>query len=315
MKNVVFYFGNELVQTMFDELSYNEEWEAIETLIYSRNRIIHALYKLHNSIKLNNIIILPFKDFWVKRFNPLYRYKFEKEKEYHFVLISPIFECYRIEDFILIQEKYNIKYSLILIDSINTDAAQGAKKSLTLLNYENIYTFDKKDAEVYKFQYSHCMYTKYKEFKCRRSKCDIYFIGRDKGRKDLIEEYFTFMNKNGLECDFTINSVSGNCYIDGINYNRGVKYRDVIDEIQNTKCIFEMVQSGQKGNTLRYYEAVCYNKKLLTNNPDICEYEFYDARFMKYYQNQDDIDLEWIRREERVEYNYNGEYSPTNLFL
>ena len=90
-------------------------------------------------------------------------------------------------------------------------------------------------------------------------------------------------------------------------------YEKVIGNILSTNCVLEMVAKGQKVQTARYYEAVCYNKKLLTNNPNIKELSFYNPQYMKYFENIEDIDFEWVKRKETIDYHYNNEFSPNHI--
>ena len=75
----------------------------------------------------------------------------------------------------------------------------------------------------------------------------------------------------------------------------------------------EILQKNQHGATLRYFEAVCYNKKLLTNNKDIIYYPFYNSKWMKVFTNISEIDIEWLRTNENIDYKYSGEFSPKLL--
>lgn len=51
-------------------------------------------------------------------------------------------------------------------------------------------------------------------------------------------------------------------------------YEKLLMLTQLSNCIFDMTQVGQTGVTFRYYEAVVYNKKLLTNNREIFNMPF-----------------------------------------
>lgn len=75
-------------------------------------------------------------------------------------------------------------------------------------------------------------------------------------------------------------------------------------------CILEIVRKNFIGFTQRYYEAVIFNKKLLTNNKEITELAYYDERYMQYFEKIEDIDWEWVRREVEVDYHYQGDFSP-----
>jgi hypothetical protein len=102
---------------------------------------------------------------------------------------------------------------------------------------------------------------------------------------------------------------------DGIFYthNKWVSYEKILSETISSNCILEILQNNQHGATLRYFEAVCYNKKLLTNNKDIIYYPFYNPKWMKVFTNISEIDIEWLRTNENIDYKYNGEFSPKIL--
>lgn len=315
MVNIVLFAGNDLCRCMFSDIARLDNWEAIEDLIYTKSKILKLIFRIHTSVKVNNIINLPFKSIWVNRFNPLRRYPFKKGTKYHVLLINPVFEKYNLYDFVNLQKRYDVKYTLVMIDTLNTKSGRVVLESLKLLKYDNIYTFDLLDSIKYGFHYTNSMYSMRTNVSETAMKSDIYFIGRDKGRKDFLIDLFNILSDNGCVCDFTINGVEKNAVVQGVKTGRGILYNQVIQEIQSTNCILEVIQQGQNGVTLRYYEAVCYNKKLLTNNADIVNYPFYNPEYMKVFTKLEDIDVKWIKEQVDVNYKYNGEYSPINLVL
>lgn len=101
-----------------------------------------------------------------------------------------------------------------------------------------------------------------------------------------------------------------------INYYGGrdwIPYEQVLASVLNTNVIIEVLQENQEGPSLRYYEAVCYNKKLLSNNRNLSDLPFYDPRYMKYFDKYEDIDIEWVKSREKINYSYDGSFSPSNL--
>lgn len=90
-------------------------------------------------------------------------------------------------------------------------------------------------------------------------------------------------------------------------------YEEVIQSVVNTNCILEVMQDNQEGATLRYLEAVVYNKKLLTNNKSITTFPFYNPQYMKIFETVDDIDINWIKNQDVVDYGYKDEFSPKRL--
>ena len=65
---------------------------------------------------------------------------------------------------------------------------------------------------------------------------------------------------------FRVNNVLAAEQRKGIIYNQLIDYNQILDELQKFDTVLEVVQPGQVGVTLRYYEAITYNKKLITNN-------------------------------------------------
>ena len=55
-----------------------------------------------------------------------------------------------------------------------------------------------------------------------------------------------------------------------------LSYEEVITKIKKSKCLLEINLEGQEGITLRTLEALFFNKKLITNNIKIKEYDFYN---------------------------------------
>ena len=69
----------------------------------------------------------------------------------------------------------------------------------------------------------------------------------------------------------------------------------------------------QEGVTLRTMEAICYNKKLLTNNQSMKESKFYKTGNIQVFKTIDEIDADFVMRKDKVDYNYEGEFSPIHL--
>ena len=150
--------------------------------------------------------------------------------------------------------------------------------------------------------------------KAEKIESDAYFLGalKDGRTTEIIDLYEKFV-KNNVNVKFDVVENQGKT-LDynnkGFNMHKEkMTYKEVLEEVQKTNCIIEFVQKGQRSQTLRYFEAVCYNKKLLTNNPNVKNLKFYNEKYMKVFDKFDDIDFEWVKVQENVDYGYNGEFS------
>lgn len=61
----------------------------------------------------------------------------------------------------------------------------------------------------------------------------------------------------------------------GIVYNTWLPYKSVLKEILSSEFIVEIMDKNNAGITLRTLEAICYNRKLVTDNEKILCSPFY----------------------------------------
>ena len=215
----------------------------------------------------------------------------------------------------------NLRYILFYIDIINHPVCQYANYLRRKGIFDSIYTVDEDDAKKYNLKLWKTPYSKYEKFVNKVVKKDIYFCGVLKERDKKIKKILDGCKKNKIIADLDIVCNEKETeplltYKEFINFHMPDDYLNYLEVLKNSleaNCILEIVQDGQKALTLRPYEAVAYNKKLLTNNKTILDFEFYDSRYMKYYEKESDIDWEWVKRKEKVHYSYNNEFSPIHL--
>lgn len=214
----------------------------------------------------------------------------------------------------------SLKFSLFLINSMNAHSPtmRGVHRNINHFKWDNIYTFDAEDAR--KYGYTHLGFNYYSFHEITASQVpdsDVFFVGGLKGgRSQLIYDLYSQLTKCGIKCDFYLMPIDDKSIkqLSGIYYFKGWRpYEEILAHTQRTKCIIEIMQEGQSGATLRYFEAVTMNKKLLTNNPHIKDFPFYNPQWMKIIKTIEDIDIKWITRDEKVDYGYQGEFSPTHL--
>ncbi len=142
------------------------------------------------------------------------------------------------------------------------------KKHLQDKNIDEFWTFDKNDAENYNMKYNPQFYTKNIQLENRPEEFDILFLGRSKKRKNEIMALKNEFEQQELKCEFIIIE----------NEKDYIKYDEYLDLISKSKCILDYNQNGQVGLTLRPMEALFFNKKLITNNNDIQNYDFYNSK-------------------------------------
>lgn len=215
---------------------------------------------------------------------------------------------------------HGIEVNLFLLDSIGASSVimQGNRKNIFRPIWNHVYSFEPCDVKEYGFEYlGFCYYSMDKTIQVpSHPKYDLYFSGNTKGgRYELIHKIYQFVADNRGKAKFEVQLQNKKEEKkEGVHYNyHWISYHEVLLGLAESRCILEIVQKNQTGPSLRYFEAVCYNKKLITNNPYIKDFPYYNPQWMKVICTANDIDMDWLVSDEEIDYHYNGDFSPTHL--
>jgi len=202
--------------------------------------------------------------------------------EYDTVLIS---DGIRGRDVVEHINRHNPK-ARVIIFYLNSVLEHGRNnpKYYKNLNCE-LYTFDKQNAKDYGIKYKHFYFPYVNQLRAGQQSCiepkDIFFVGVDKGRLNLLmdlEEQFQFY---GLSTNMVIVRQKHKLYY-GDKKRRtiadNIPYSEIVAHIFSSKAILDIVQEGQHGMTYRPMEALLSNRKLITNYQEIKEFNFYNPQ-------------------------------------
>lgn len=145
---------------------------------------------------------------------------------------------------------------------------------------------------------------------------DVFFAGQAKDRLPRLIEAYDLFESAGLKCDFYITNVPEDKQImrKGITYsNKFMSYNEMLYRSVNTRCMFDINQTGAVGYTSRFLEAVMYNKRFITDNATVKETRYYETGDILFFERISDIDPMFINKKNTVDYNYKNEFSPVNL--
>ena len=313
-KVIVILKGNHPCDSMFEELYGKENVTVIPDFFKINNSILKLCCRIHHSQRVRELINIPFRKIW-SLFYALKEYPFETNCEYIMLFYNLSIPSEEHLTYLnALRKKYNIKFALYLIDSLSTKQIKEKKDLIEKYKFDMIYTFDKEDAKQYQLGFCYTPCSQYKYEKNIAQAYSLYFCGWNKGRAEMLKKIADKMKKYGIPYYFFMcdDQKKKEKYKE-IHYGKRISYKDNIENTLKANCILEIVQEKQKGSTLRYFEAVIYNKKLLTNNKEIEKYPFFNARYMRIFSDLDDIDVEWISQKEEIDYGYNGEFSPMRL--
>lgn len=219
-----------------------------------------------------------------------------------------------------LKKERNACIVLYMPDNIRTIRIANNKKEFDRFcrhyQIDQVYSFDRKDCEEFGMEF----FDYYSTLPIigvfdanQNGKLKVLYVGscRSKERLDTLHQLYDRL-KDEAECTFYLNGVDKEDMIrEGIIYNHPLTYKQVIELVQQNDVIVEIINGNQTGNTLRFKEAVCYNKLLLTNNHTITNSHYYSSLYMQVFDNVEEIDLTKFNYE--VDYHYQGEYSPNIL--
>lgn len=323
IKSVFLLSENHKHLHLFDDLISikNVELNYVEKK-HIKNSIIKKIREIHLSHTINKLISLPLRRLW---YTNTKLKTLKADSKYDIFVLDTTLSKIDYKNLNNIKKKNNnIRLILILINSLNAKSAGmiEMKNIINKVKWDDIRTFDPVDAKVNNYTYLGMTYYSKKQLSTKSTeKSDAYFVGGLKGeREENIFKTYEKLRNNNVNINFDImvtglKKLKKKKFENEINYysNKWVPYEKILENINNTNCIIEILQEGQSGPSLRYFEAVCYNKKLLTNNKYIKQFPFYNEKYMKIFNYENEIDIEWIKRKEDINYKYNFEFSPIKL--
>ncbi|MDD6405632.1 MAG: hypothetical protein PUG00_07535 [Clostridiales bacterium] len=311
--------GSDYVKFMWKDALLRSNVFYLDTPIkenFPLKRIYDNIEQKQYSYKLNLYMNSPGKSIWRKYYSVN---EIEFDANYSNIIIFS--DAMRILTdryfWHKMKKKYNLSYCLILLNSCEHDISTNkniVNKILKAMGMDWIYSFDQQDSVNYGLKYFPSLYSNC-NVPVGEKKYDFYFVGKKKNRyKNIIDTYYKLKNM-GYRCLFRITDVDDKDIIndEGLKYNEYIPYVKVIEEISQSNGIVDVKIPEQDGLSLRYFEAVQYNKILLTNNSSVKNTPYYNSDYMHLFNKVDEIPQLLKYNKKNVNYKYDGRYSPNKL--
>lgn len=244
------------------------------------------------------------------KFYRLSQCRFEENVQNYVVIFNSALLHYYSNGYLnrLKKKNKNIKFILYIIDPM----PDGVWERITQMqgSFDQILTAHPYNTKKYGFAYFPFIYTPPLYQPVAEDKKQLYFCGVvDEHRYEMIQQFIAKCKEEKITYEIHMFKAERYAPIEDENVHYGlVPYEENIARAVNSNCILEIVRENFIGFTQRYYEAVVFNKKLLTNNAEIKDYAYYDERYMQYFKNIEDIDWAWVQDEAEVDYQYQGDF-------
>ena len=318
MKNIIFNKRGSAVKSFFRDLIESPDTLAIDVNVPCKNKLLDLIRMVHTSQTIRKKVNLPFQDIWFS----MKEIRAFADEVSNFIFVSEALAFINIDVLKKIKREYpKSRFIVIVFDSIHADVRNLVVGRPLILGFpwDLALSFNQDDCDEFGFRNLELKYYSVPEIFRNREKSevhsDISYIGGaqpNDTRVAKIREIYRYLVGRQVSCSFVITNWPDQK--DGIRYEKDyIPYEEFVRIENESNCILEVVKEGQRSNTARYFEAVLLNKKLLTNNPNIKTLPFYDERYMRYFETVYDIDPQWVRAAEPVDYHYNGEFSPVHI--
>lgn len=324
--------GNPQFIIVLDGSDYKPMYEHMLMELSDREDVTFVTDKKKNEkikrilLKRKSLALLKGKlDFIAYEENNLFeaiKYYCEKKRDVYVIFFNASlhYNVYMPETLLRYKKQWQgLRYVLFYLDIMGCGVSKNADKLRKRNIFDVVYSIDEKDAKESGAIFWRTFYSKDKKYENIEVIWDMYFCGNSKGRTPILSAIAAQTEQRQMQAKMDVI-----CYEDtetlrkyeSINVREVgncLSYPEVLHRELQSSCILEIVQEGQTALTLRPYEAVVYNRKLLTNNKSIREFPYWNPEYMQYFEKVEDIDWDWVLEKKEVDYQYDGRYSPVHL--
>lgn len=234
----------------------------------------------------------------------------KNEKNYVVIFNSALLHYYSKEYFERLRRKHqNIKYILYIIDPMPNGLWQEILDVLEI--FDVVMSMHSYNCKRYGFQYLPYVYAEPQEDGVIRDikKTNLFFCGViDDYRQEMIKEIVKKCEEKHVDFDFWVKPYGNNSIASKNVHYSEMPYIENVQRLKQAECILEIMHEGYVGITQRYLEAVVYNKRLITNNPEVKTLSYYDPRYMYCFNEIEEIDWNWLSNDVKVDYHYKGDF-------
>jgi hypothetical protein len=215
----------------------------------------------------------------------------------------------------------NSKFVFYFSDTVESKLKSIPELSLQYLKnqFNLVLSYNHEDVEKYNLKYTSIYYSKMSDIMMKSipkfDPVDVLFIGAARNRMDKIIKSHEKLKNAGLSCYFfVVCDQTKEAYNDGIHYStKAMPFKEYLGRTISSKCILEIVDTNTSGGTLRFWEAIMYDKKLITNFKYTKNSKFYNPNHIYYYSSIEDIDPKFVTNDHVPLYRYDDENSPTHF--
>lgn len=158
------------------------------------------------------------------------------------------------------------------------DGIENFKEQKKLLSYfDSVYSYDRNDVTKYNLKFlTNFIFDDSIETTINSQK--VFNISSFDNRFVLLEKLALELKKNNISYRFIVKKKKHETHSNVEIIDKYLPLNEVKKIIAASDILVDIQKEKQTGLSFRVFESLGYNKKLITNNPDIKNYDFYDER-------------------------------------
>lgn len=256
--------ANDMKKILFLDVDFDDFGDYFREKRSSYDNVLSL--KVYNNLPVLIRKVLLFLGYYVnKRFLWLAygEWKYELDKYDHIIIPSRRSCSYAIERIAATRSVIVYYWNIVSEKEINPQ---------TYLNNKNVIlcTFDPDDAKKYSMRFVDTYLFPVEDSKYEIN-TDLFYVGIERPqRTELLEYIKSALIQYNLTFDFHIMKFND-------KKNR-MSYKKVLEHSQHAKVIVDLNRENQAGLTIRPIEALILKKKLITNNKNIKNFDFYNSK-------------------------------------
>ncbi|CAD0009427.1 CgeB family protein [Flavobacterium salmonis] len=143
--------------------------------------------------------------------------------------------------------------------------------------FDEIFSFDLVDVQKYNFTFiSNYIYMKKKDI--IRTNDNIFIVISIDERFEFLNKLADYLSNHGIPFKFIAvgKKLPKNSNTDIIYSRRTLLPEDLLEDFENSKIFLDLIRKDHNGLSFRIFEALAMQRKIITTNTSIKEYDFYN---------------------------------------
>jgi len=169
------------------------------------------------------------------------------------------------------------KYTKKSIAFFNDSISRCPKIKRTITNFDEVYSFEKDDCKKYGLKFLTNWIYPIPKSDTKNNEYQVFNISSKDKRFSLISKIAAILKEKNINYKIIIFGKKNKNNKSDVEYiSNRIPLNEVNNYLHNSQVLLDINRTGQKGLTFRVFESLGLEKKLITTNTDIKNYDFYN---------------------------------------